>query len=206
MSLQRRPDGCLTVVTGATRTGKTAWTSQQVSKAKRLLVWDSVGEFSDKGLVQRITRPSDLAQALGSGAQRIGYVAPCNAVQFDFFCRAAWLWIKHAPGAIVVEELADVTGPSKAPPAWGELIRKGLRYGPDIYALTQRPAESDKTCFGNATVLHCHQMVRLQDRRYMASELDCDPELVDQLKPLQWIERDRRSGSIKRGMVKFLRK
>jgi hypothetical protein len=121
---------------------------------------------------------------------------------FDAFCRLAWVWVRVAPGVLVIEELADVTSPGKAPPAWGEIVRKGLRYGPHIYALTQRPAESDKTVIGNASVIHCHRMARSMDRAYMARELDIAQDQLDALKPLDFIERDA-TGRISSGRVKI---
>jgi hypothetical protein len=125
--------------------------------------------------------------------------------EFDAFCRLAWVWIRAARGALVIEELASVTTPGKAPPAWGDIVRAGLRYGPSLYALTQRPSESDKTVMGNATVIHSHAMARANDRRYMAAELDTDPAELAKLRPLEWVERDRRTGELRRGKVRFLR-
>jgi hypothetical protein len=98
-----------------------------------------------------------------------------------------------------VEELADVTSPGKAPVYWGEIVRKGLRYGPQIYALTQRPSESDKTVMGNVSIIHCHQMARSEDSAYMARELRIELALVDHLLPFHWIERDRRTKTLTNG-------
>ena len=203
MALERRPDGRLVVVTGASRSGKTLWTRREVERAPRLLVWDSVGEWGDVASCERITDIRELARRCAPPArsERLAYVAPITAAEFERFCKLAWVWIRVAPGILVVEELADVTSPGKAPPAWGELVRKGLRYGPHIYALTQRPAESDKTVIGNASTIHCHRMARAQDRAYMARELDVDQSQLDALKPLEFIEKHA-GGRVTRGRVK----
>jgi hypothetical protein len=165
---------------------------QRCASARRLLVWDSVGEWGDRFKCERVRSVAELSRVIFRRA-RIAFDVPCTPENFAAFCRAAWIFIRAAPGVVVVEELADVTSPGKAPVYWGELIRKGLRYGPEIYALTQRPSESDKTVMGNASVLHVHQMARDDDARYMARELRCSVEQVDALKPFQWIERDRRT-------------
>lgn len=206
MALVSRPDGALTVVTGASRSGKTAWTVQQVRTHRRLLVWDALGEWGDRYGCTRVASLAELRSiAASSRLERFAYFQPgaMGPRQFEVFCRFAWVWIRAARGALVIEELASVTTPGKAPAAWGDIVRAGLRYGPDIYALTQRPSESDKTVMGNATVIHAHAMARAGDRRYMAAELDCDPLRLSALRPLDYLERDRRTGELYIGRVSF---
>lgn len=210
MALQTRPDGELVLVAGATRSGKTVWTAQRTWKHYRALVWDAKDEWGHRYNCRRISCVRELAEACKPGAklERIAYV-PDLALEsmklrdrgdayrecFDVFCRLAWIWLRVARGALIVEELADVTHPGKAPIAWGRICRSGLAYGPSIYALTQRPSESDKTALGNATLLHVHQMASEADERYMARELRCDQARVAALRPLQFLERDRMSGA-----------
>lgn len=173
-----------------------------------MLVWDLVGEWADRYGCRRVSSLTELQRLAPLGQlERLAYFRPGMAAgDFDPFCRLAWVWLRAARGTLVVEELASVTTPGKAPAGWGDIIRAGLRYGPEIYALTQRPSESDKTAIGNATVLHCHAMARAGDRRYMAAELDADPAEIGRLRPLQWIERDRRTGALRRGTVRFSRR
>jgi hypothetical protein len=121
--------------------------------------------------------------------------------QFGLFCRVAWCALRlHADGKLIVEETAAVTQPGKAPREWGDIIRMGLRYGWDVYPLTQRPAESDTTAFGNATVIHAGRAVTPRDRATMAQYLDVPVAQVAALKPLEWIERHA-SGELKNGQV-----
>lgn len=204
MALQPRPDGALVVVAGASRSGKTVWTAQRVQRDRRVLVWDIKGQWSTLYSCRRISAAAELDAACRPGAkiERVAFVPPiCSPKVFDLFCRYAWIWIRAARGSLVIEELADVTSPGKAPQGWGEICRKGLEYGPSIYAITQRPAESDKTAIGNATLLHCHQMAREDDEKYMAKELRVDQAEVGKLLPLQWIERDRLTHQNRRGTV-----
>lgn len=192
-------------MTGASRTGKTTWVVDRVRTARRLLVWDSAGEFADLHRCERIETLSALRDAVvpGARARRLAYCVPVTAENFAAFCRLAWVYIRaHHPATVVVEELADVTSPNKAPTYWGELCRKGLRYGPEIYALTQRPAESDKTSMGNASVLHVHQCALEIDVDYMRKQLRVPHEQVDALAPFEWIERDRRSKILTTGRLR----
>lgn len=195
-------DGTLHVVTGASRSGKTSWIAKRVQRARRLFVWDTVGEWAEKFNCHPVWSFDVLADAVKprAPAQRIAFqpIAGVFDVQFEGFCQLAYIAMRAHPGQItvIVEELADVTSPGKAPPAWGAIVRRGLRYGPELYAVTQRPSESDKTVMGNASIFHCHSMARADDARYMAKEMRIEQAKIDALRPLQFIERDRRNGSL----------
>ncbi len=200
-------DGELVLVTGQSRSGKTYWTAQQVKRERRLLVWDSMAEFAADYHCKPITDLEHFRRiALHAPLGRYSFAVPVTAKSFDVFCRFTWIWLRTLnrrglSAAVVVEELADVTPPGKAPEAWGEIVRKSLRFGTRIYALTQSMAESDKTVVRNATVLHCHSLARDTDRRDMARELDVEQALIDGLdfSRFEWLERDRRSRELRRG-------
>lgn len=179
--------------------------------ARRLLVWDSVGEWSREGMVEPVATLQDLgarlrADAAKPGRSTLGYVGPVNAATFEAFCRMAWAWLRAAPGGVlVVEELADVTAPGKAPPAWGEIVRKHRHAAGRVYALTQRPSESDKTIVGNAAVLHIGRMNMARDRLYAAQCLDVPLHHVASLGDLEFLEKNMRTRALSRGRVTFKR-
>lgn len=203
-----RPDGRLVAVAGASRSGKTVWTSQQVAGDRRLLVWDFKNEWHLKYRCRRLRSFAELQACVRSSAPpaRLAFSKPgMNAAAFDLFCRLAFVWLRQAEGTLIVEETASVTSPGKAPDAWGDIIRMGLGYGCNIFAITQRPAESDKTALGNASIVHCHRMAYTDDRIYMSKLLDVDVAQVKALKPLQWIERHD-SGELVTGTVKLKRR
>jgi len=201
VTLERRREGRLYVVAGASRSGKSVWTAQQVARARRLLVWDLLGEWSMRYRCRRVGPSYDsLLDALELQG-RFAFHAVDMVETFETFCELAWCWLRLAPGVLVVEETASVTSPGKAPPAWGRIVRMGLRYGVDIYALTQRPAESDKTAFGNASLIHAGRATTPGDRRTLAEYLDVPVDDVGRLKPLEWIERDYVTGITRKGRV-----
>jgi hypothetical protein len=206
--LRRRSDGIAILVAGSRGSGKSGWTIQQTAGADRLLVWDSVGEWSRAGLVQPAASLTQLHAVLDfadPGPFRIGYTGPITDEHFEVFCRLAMPWMKAAPGTLVVEELADVTSPGKAPAGWGELIRKGRHYGGSIYGLTQRPAESDKTLAGNADIIHTGRLSFPRDRKTMAEYLDVPVSKITALPSLHWIERDMRTRQLRTGVLTFSR-
>jgi hypothetical protein len=180
-----------------------------VRGAPRLLVWDSVGEWTRGRVVTPVPGLLELHAAITpclakGGGFRYGYTGPATRAHFETFCRLAWVWMRSAPDSVlVVEELADVTSPGKAPAAWGEIVRKHRHVQGRVYALTQRPAESDKTIVGNAAVIHGGFMAFAEDRAYMARCLDVPLAEVTALRRLDWIERDMRTGALTRGTLNF---
>jgi hypothetical protein len=221
--MNRPKDGEAIFVVGSRGAGKTEWVMQQTHSATRLLVWDSLQQWSKRGLVQPVWTIDQLKEAVVAdmrhpGRFRIGYAGPISITLrgkdptkatrvslFDPFCRIAWAWLRRRKGSsLVIEELADVTQPGKAPDAWGEIVRKSRHEaGSRVFALTQRPAESDKTIAGNCDVLHCGRLSNPNDRKSLATYLDVPVSDVGSLQSLQWIERDMRTHRLARGMVKF---
>lgn len=207
-------DGALYVAVGASRSGKTAWVRQQLLFARYdvQLVWDVEGQYRDQGATVLTTRQAliDRVRAVcnsGNPRGRIAYM-PLALDNFGFWSDCAFALVRgcNLRGlrcAIVAEELADVTTPGKAPDAWGMLIRRGLKYGADIYAITQRPAESDKTVMGNASVIHCCGLQRAADRKYMAAEMDLDVSQLASLdrSRLEYVHKDMRTGETKRDFL-----
>ncbi|HET8882608.1 MAG TPA: hypothetical protein VFM56_10580 [Solimonas sp.] len=189
----------ITVVVGSSGSGKSAWLKRQIKTARRLIVWDPDDEYGGAGF-HRVTTIAQLAEALrGASAGRFAFV-PASPAQFDAWSLCAFAW---GNCVAVAEETADVTTPGKAPPGWGTLVRRGRKRGITLYAVTQRPSESDKTVIGNATCLHVCMLARAADRQYMARELDVQQSEIDRIAPLEWIEKRRGVPGISRGKLKF---
>lgn len=204
---QKVEDGTITAIVGSAGSGKTAWLKKQIAASPRLLVWDIEGQYTDK--TKPIYTRSALVKAIQEPNARISY-QPKTLSDFDFWAKCAFAFVRLGADmgvmtVIVAEELADVTSPAKAPEGWGMLVRRGRKYGANIYGITQRPAESDKTLFGNAHVIHCCGMQRANDRVYMARELDvpvADIQRLDRSK-LEYIHKDMRNSQLEKGRLVF---
>src|SRR5688572_1381053 len=151
MTLQMRSDGVLTLVTGASRSGKSSLVMLETRDALPLLVWDVEGQWSAMRQVEECSLPDLVTRTRAGVFGRWSITLAPTAENFSDFCTVAFCWARLVPAAtVVVEELADVTQPGKAPSAWGMLVRRGLKYGCSIWAITNAPAESDKTVIRNA--------------------------------------------------------
>ena len=194
--MAQRRTGEIGVYTGKTRSGKTWQLKKRIKKKKRVCVWsvkESIDRYADNwsdsvvvsGLAElRAVLFSDIGKRGG----HVVYV-PRSMKEFGSWTKLVHAWGIMAPCAAVGEELADVTSAGKAPDGWGNLIRQGAGWGVDIYGVTQRPAESDKTIIGNMSFIHCHQIMRAKDRVYVASEMNVGLEVIEKLTGFKWVER-----------------
>ena len=194
--MQPSSDGRMMVVTGASRSGKTAGTMQLVADLARLLVWDPDDEWHNARCV-RVDDPlaliKKLFETVRHGSGRVCYV-PDRLSRFDWFCRVAFNWgalgwVREVPTSVVIDELASVTGTAKAGGAYGEFVRRILKKRTSLYGITQRPAECDKTIMANLSAIRCYRMQKASDREYMAREMDGPSvEEIATLQPLEYFE------------------
>lgn len=206
MQHQRVNDGTITAIVGSSGSGKTAWLKRQIASLERLLVWDIEGQYVENTIT--VTSKAALIKAIQQPKARISYQGTLS--DFDYWAKCAFTFAQIGADlgqmtAIVAEELADVTSPAKAPEGWGMLLRRGRKYGANIYGITQRPSESDKTLFGNCHVIHCCYMQRANDRKYMAQELDLSASDIQNLDRtiLEYIHKDMRTNKLEKGRLKF---
>lgn len=200
----RRNDGFMVYAIGRSRSGKTQWIKQQIKKDKRIIVWDIQGEYSlQKGFVSVESIGALIAKLKVGGALKIAY-QPNSLKEFEIFCRCAYNWLRQDVCTIIIEELADVSSAGKAPDAWGIICRRGLKFGPSIYASTQRPQEADKTILGNTSMVHIHAPNTQADRDYIAKKIGVDEETIPSEK-LYFLQKYS-EGAVKTGKLKFKNK
>ena len=183
--------GKLTAAIGASRSGKSQFVMNDIRGASRLMVWDVKGDPEEYGALGcvRARNRAQLVALIKRFAGKPGKIAYTTdrMDDFDFFCRCVQTWVKsqYQAGqrcAVVFEETADVTTPAKAPDSYGIILRRYLSLGADLYAITQRPAESDKTAVGNASVVRVCRLQLARDRKAAASDTGLPFEEINSLR------------------------
>lgn len=199
-------DGRLYVVSGASRSGKTAWVKKQVARLSRVWAWDPEAQWCElRGWVKVTSRTELLELAKRGGAQKVAFVAGGDLKEaFDFWAACVMYAGRYLGGlAAVAEELADVTTPSKAADNWGILIRRGLKRGISLYCISQRWSEADKTAFGNASDFVIFRNSSGDDARYLARKTRVPEAQINALMPLQFVKMDALTGNISQGKLRF---
>jgi len=187
-------------ICGNSGTGKSSHIKEKIKKARRVIAFDPDDEYSELIGFKRIEKPSELTALLKknkSKSLKVAFVAE-GVRAFEFWASCVFAW---GDCTAVAEEIADVTTPAKAPPAWGRLIRRGRKYGIQILAVTQRPAEADKTILCNAAIIRTCALGRDADRKAIAIEMNTNTSELAKLKPLDWIEFKREDLSLTKGRL-----
>lgn len=199
-------DGRLIVIAGASRSGKTAYVKKQVARLRRVFAWDPEDQWAQLPGWRRITTRRELLElAQKPGPQKVAYVAGGKlGEEFGFWAGAVQYSGRYVePCAAIAEELADVTTPAKAPGNWGILLRRGLKRGITIYAISQRWAEADKTAMGNASEFVIFRQATGPDAQYMARYTRVPAQEIDALQPLMYVKYNATEQKIERGKLRF---
>lgn len=186
---------------GSSGSGKSWKVKSKIAKSKRLVIFDPDDEYGEVANIKTVRSSQLLLKLLSSnprGALRVRFVANGEAA-FNIWAKGVFTW-GNCVG--VAEEIAGVTSPGKAPVGWHTLVSRGRKRGITIYAVTQRPSESDKTILGNVSRIWVGRMARDKDRKYMAAELDVNKDDITELKALDYLERDMLTNTVCRGNSK----
>lgn len=185
-------DGRLIILSGSSRCGKSTWAAKEVRSDKRIVAWDPEDQWANlKGYRKITTRPALLEAIRTPGHMRLAYVAGGDIkAEFEYLNMAVMYAGRFiAPLTYIAEELADVSTPSKAPMYWGQLVRRGLKRGITIYAISQRWAEADKTAMGNASEYVCFAP-RPRDLKYVSDNTGIPVAELEAIKPFEYIRFD----------------
>lgn len=192
---------------GGRGSGKSAWVKQlpAVAQARRLLVWDYMHEYGQ--VAQPVGSLSDVIRSMAAQDWRIAYQVKHGTEEkaFDLVCKA----VKTAKKCtLIAEELAFVTQPNKAPPAWRELCligRHATHAQATLIGISQRPASIDKDFLACCDVIHCGRLLYEPDAKAVAPFIGCDWKELTRLPDLHYIERTA-GGEIVRGVLDFAKK
>jgi len=172
-------DGQIFIYSGRSRSGKTAKCLMDIEAQKfdTIFVNDIEAQWHEiKGFV-KVTSLAEFKRICKSG-KKGKYALVVNGDlrhKFEQFCQCVFHYASYfGRCAIVAEELADCTTTGKAPPYWGAVCRKVLKRGAWVFAISQRWAEADKTCMGNAAKIYIFQPATLTDAKYLADKVNAD--------------------------------
>ena len=173
------------VIAGKSRSGKTAYTAAAVKAAPLVIAWDIEEQWAKLPGWRGFTSLNALVKAARPRC-KLAFISEGDIkADFDAFCGVVFRLGEIMGGCVVIaEELADVTTTAKAPGNWGKLVRRGLKRGITIYAISQRWAEADKTALGNPSEVVCFDSMPM-DIDYMSKKTRIP---IEELATLQKIE------------------
>lgn len=198
-------DGKLVVIAGASRSGKTAWTKKATSKERRVFAWDPDNQWAKLRGWKKVTNRAELLKlAKKPGPMKIAYVVGGDIKEeFNFWAGCVYNSTKYIePTSAIAEELAAVSTPGKASGKWGELVRQGLKRGGNIFAISQRWQEADKTAVDNATYFVIFRQNGPKAKKYIESITGLNAEEIPSLQ-LEHVVFDPTTGNYFHDKLKF---
>lgn len=212
MAGHRIKSGKLWAFIGRSRSGKTQAAEQQIRKIPCVLIWDIEEQYTVTHRARTQAELVTLVKHCAGKRCRIGYTGRLE--DFNFFCKVAFWFARRCgelgkPSGVVFEETADVTTPAKAPEHYGIILRRGLKYGVSLFAITQRPAESDKTAIGNSSVVHVCALKLPSDRAFVSKLTGVPLDVITDLEFDQdsgrfgYVTVDDNKGTYQRGLLTF---
>jgi hypothetical protein len=171
--------------------GKGVWLKARLRELApaRLVIWDTNDEYD--GIARQVHSLAELLRAIAQPRFAVRYVARAKKdrdlrAEFEDWCTIAYA---ARESVIVVEELADVTSPSYAPPAWRKLNTRGRHHqGLTIFFCSQSPAWIDKASLGNATHMHVGYLGEPGHRIAAAAHMGCSAAQIDALQQFEYLE------------------
>ncbi len=189
----------LDAVFGAQRSGKSCRMKIDtvIAKPPRLMVWDPKHEYSGFGTVIDDDLPQLARGVTGHDRFRLVFWPKLSRAamrrQFDVFCKLA---NRATNVRLVVDELGDVTESNWAPEGWDIVTRQGGHARLVVQAASQRPAEVDKTFFGNATRILSFRLNADGDLDRISKRMRVPAATIEQLAKLEYFERDMTTGAV----------
>lgn len=199
-------------VWGRSGSGKSAYVKQRLRKAKRVVVFDPLDEYSDFERAVTVDQVKYLMRQKWK-TFRIAYVPPVGQEDIGLshlsrFCKAAQQPFKKGENrsymTLAADELANAFpthGGVTRCPGWSELCARGRHYGIVLIGASQRLAEVNTRFRANCTETVVFPQKGPQDRKAAALELDCTVQELEGLADLHFIRRTK--AGLERGKVTF---
>lgn len=196
--------------TGASGSGKTTRALTLINKKKqnRTLIWspkEAIDNYASKyaGTVICSSVGEVLAIAKKAYPNKPFHVVFKPALKRDIdekdfhaFCKIA---LAAGNAAVIVDELHTVTRPTWSPDGWRELVMMGRGYAMTVCGMSQRPADMDKSFFGNASIVNTGRLSNPADQKTMAEALGVKKQEIAELNGYLWVERNNLTGKITKG-------
>ncbi len=195
------------LVASTTGGGKSSWVKRHplVKGADVLLIWDVDEEYRTNHIRSRVAWIRALKAGMKSGKRvNLGLSLDATRENFEFFCRSVMAVADgQRPVVVIAEEIADVVPVGKASPEWGVLLRRGRKYAVTVFAVTQRPAECDKTAYSQTPFKWVGILANEADRKRYSQLIGVSQDDLMKMQPLEYYLKGPGPDSAKKGKVRF---
>lgn len=175
------------LVAGASGSGKTTFLKRHsaIKRARRLVAWDPDEDHEGQRVRSRAAYAQAVGKAIASGKPfRLLLTVEATPGNFEWWCRLVWaIASADRPLVAIAEEISDVQQAGKASRYWGQLVRRGRKYGLQLFVVTQSPAECDTTIYKNTPYKFVGRLEGEHDIKRLAPRIRRTVDELEALRP-----------------------
>ena len=158
-----KPQKKITNIFGKTGSGKSVRAYNLIKPAKRLLIYDTVGEYSDGVIITDLAALSEFWSKVYRGNFRIIYQPVDPDRDFDSVCREVAICEDLT---FLIEEMDRYSKPLTLSPQFKEVIQRGRHLKIELIGVTQRPHGIDKLLTSQAKQMFIFNTTEPRDIAY----------------------------------------
>ncbi len=136
-----KPEKIIILIFGKRGSGKSVLAKKACQDKKRLLIYDTIGEYSEGVIVSGLDQLRDFWRKVYRGNFRIIYQPADPEGDFDSVCRQVALCEDLT---FVIEELDRFARPLAMSREFKEIVQRGRHHRIELIGVTQRPHGIDK--------------------------------------------------------------
>lgn len=168
------------VVFGKRGSGKSTLAKKLVADRKRLVIYDSLGEYTDGVIFYDFESLLTFFDKTKSKNFRVIYQPKNPLEEFASICL---LVVSLEDVCFLVEEVDLYATPTKIDSEFANVIQRGRHFDIDIIGISQRPASVSRLITSQAKDIYTFKMTEPRDIDYLCFTCGADFKVVKDLKP-----------------------
>ena len=181
-------EAVIRLVLGKRGCGKSYYVKQDIKDEKRLIVYDTMGEYTDFGVpIYDIDGLIDFWTNKTESNFRIIYQPLQPEVEFDYVCRLVYACRDLT---FVAEEIDTFCSPSGLSLAFANIIQRGRHKNIEFYGVSQRPYGIARSISAQAKEIVTFKQTEPRDieylKTYIGRDIEGQMETLGQYEFLRW--------------------
>jgi hypothetical protein len=174
------------LIFGKRGSGKTVLNQKLIADTPRLLIFDTLGEYSQGVVCENAQQLADFWERHHAGNFRIIYRPLKPAEEINAVAGLVWSCGKMT---FSVEEIDCFCGPQQIEDNFAQIIQRGRHRDIELIGVTQRPYGIHRLLTSQAKEIYIFNTNEPRDREYLRNLLGGDIEAkLDQLKQFEYVK------------------
>jgi len=179
-------------VLGQRGSGKSSWVKKQLPGIPRFILWDTLGEYSEKaGQYEgfpEFDNLSDVYSEIRAAGPNGIFQIVYNSLQDEDLNSLCEIAAAAGPVCFIVEEVDTYATPWDCPIELKALLKKGRHWGVDMIFISRRPAEINRLITSQSQRFIVFRIIEGRDIAYLKSIIGPVADDIPKLDDLNYID------------------